>query len=300
MIELKNVSKYYGKLCALNQVSFSIEKGDIIGFIGPNGAGKSTAMNLMAGCLSATSGDCVIDGLSISENPVAAKKLIGYLPEQPPLYSSFSVYEYLSCVFDIKQIKMDKKKHIQEIAEFTGILEVLGRNCNNLSKGYRQRTGIAYAMLGYPEYMILDEPTSGLDPKQKREMLDFIKKLSERCGILLSSHILSEIEDVCNKLIMINNGKIVNAVDRMHSGDTQKYLYRIEGNSGKILSVMNSCEGVCGVQHGEDDTYVIEATRDGVGTLFYALAKNHLLILQQQPYTMDVEKIFLDTIQKEK
>lgn len=300
MIELRNVSKYYSKLCALDKVSFTVEKGDIIGFIGPNGAGKSTAMNIITGCLSATSGDCFINELSISKEPVKAKKLIGYLPEQPPLYNSFSVYEYLSCVYDIKQIKGNKKKHIQEIAELTGVTDMLGRNCNNLSKGYKQRTGIAYAMLGYPEYLILDEPTSGLDPKQKREMLDFIKRLSSRCGILLSSHILSEIDDVCNKLVMIKKGQIVRTMDRMGISDTQKYLYRIAGEPRKVLSAIISCEGVISASCEENDIYTVVTSQEGIEKIFYTLAKEHLLILQQQPYTVDVEKMFLDTIQKEK
>lgn len=214
MLEVRNVVKNYGKIQALCGVNFEINKGQITGFIGPNGAGKSTAMNIITGCLAPTGGDCLIDGISITNEPEKAKRMIGYLPEQPPLYGSFTVREYLKCAAQIKGIhRSEISGHIDNIAEHSGIRDVMGRLCKNLSKGYRQRVGIAYAMLGNPKYLILDEPTSGLDPRQKHEMLRFIKKLSKNCGILLSSHILSEIEDVSDTVVMINKGKIVTSVD---------------------------------------------------------------------------------------
>lgn len=300
MIEIKEVSKKYGKVKALERITFNIEKGDIVGFIGPNGAGKTTTMNIITGCLSATSGECLIDGKNISKEHEEAKKLMGYLPEVPPLYSSFSVYEYLSCVYDIKGIKLDKKSHIYEIADMTGISEVLDRNCANLSKGYKQRTGIAYAMLGYPDYIILDEPTSGLDPQQKHEMLEFIKRLGKNKGILLSSHILSEIDAVCNRFVMIDKGRIVNSVAKDNLVQTHKYIYKIKGDKKHVLSVIKMCEGIYNVQCGEADTYIVEMTDKGMENIFYALAQNHLLILQQQPYMINVEKMFLETIRKNK
>lgn len=214
MLEVKNVVKSYGKIKALHGIRFELHKGNVTGFIGPNGAGKSTAMNIITGCLAPTDGDCLIDGASITKEPETAKRKVGYLPEEPPLYGAFTVKEFLKCAAEIKGIpKNEIQKHIEEVAEHSGISEVMGRLCRNLSKGYRQRTGIAYAMLGNPDYLILDEPTSGLDPRQKHEMLRFIKKLSKNCGVLLSSHILSEIEDISDTVIMIDGGRIVKSVD---------------------------------------------------------------------------------------
>lgn len=214
MLEVRDVVKNYGKIQALCGISFEINKGKITGFIGPNGAGKSTAMNIITGCLAPTDGDCLIDGVSITKEPENAKRRIGYLPEQPPLYGSFTVREYLKCAGEIKGIsRRELSEHIDGIAEHSGIHDVMDRLCKNLSKGYRQRVGIAYAMLGDPQYLILDEPTSGLDPRQKHEMLRFIRKLSKSCGILISSHILSEIEDVSDTVVMIDKGRIVTSVD---------------------------------------------------------------------------------------
>lgn len=222
MICLENVSKNFGKVKALDNVSFSFEKGSVTGFIGPNGAGKSTVMNIISGFIPQTSGTVTVDGINISENPIDAKRKIGYLPEKPPLYTSFTVYEYLKCIYDIKGLKLKKDEHIKEVASLSGISEVMGRRTANLSSGYRQRVGVAYAILGYPDYIILDEPTNGLDPKQKRDLLMLIKKLSKKHGILLSSHILSEIEAVCTDIVMINNGKTVGISKNSHSTDIEK------------------------------------------------------------------------------
>lgn len=295
MIELKDVSKVYGRIQALDNVSMSIEKGGITGFIGPNGAGKTTVMNIISGCIGMTSGRCVIDGADITAGKEVRKK-IGYLPEIPPLYGAFSVYEYLSCMFDIKGIKLDKKRHILEIAEKTGISEALDRSCKNLSKGYKQRTGIAYAMIGYPDYIILDEPTSGLDPKQKHDMLNFIKDIKKDCGILLSSHILSEIDAVCDKIIMIDKGKIVRTAQKTVEQGALRYEYRIRGAAAGVMSVLKSCRGIISANRIGEDLYVIEMSESGMENLFYTLAENRLLILSQRPYKRNIEEIFLEAV----
>lgn len=295
MIELKDVSKVYGRIQALDNVSMSIEKGGITGFIGPNGAGKTTVMNIISGCIGMTSGRCVIDGADITAGKEVRKK-IGYLPEIPPLYGAFSVYEYLSCMFDIKGIKLDKKRHILEIAEKTGISEALDRSCKNLSKGYKQRTGIAYAMIGYPDYIILDEPTSGLDPKQKYDMLNFIKDIKKDCGILLSSHILPEIDAVCDKIIMIDKGKIVRTAQKTAEQGALRYEYRIRGAAAGVMSVLKSCRGIISANHIGEDLYVIEMSESGMENLFYTLAENRLLILSQRPYKRNIEEIFLEAV----
>lgn len=295
MIELKDVSKVYGRIQALDNVSMSIEKGCITGFIGPNGAGKTTVMNIISGCIGMTSGKCEIDGEDITAGKEVRKKT-GYLPEVPPLYGAFSVYEYLSCMFDIKGIKLDKKRHILEIAEKTGISEVLNRSCKNLSKGYKQRTGIAYALIGYPDYIILDEPTSGLDPKQKHDMLNFIKDIKKDCGILLSSHILSEIDAVCDRIIMIDKGKIIQTAQKTAEQSALRYEYRIRGAAGEVMNVLKSCPGVINASRIGEDLYDMEMSENGMENLFYALAGNRLLILSQRPYKRNIEKIFLEAV----
>ena len=209
MIEVKNLTKKYGNNLAVDNLSFTIEDGNIYGFLGPNGAGKSTTMNIITGCLSATSGSVSIDGKDIFENPIEAKKSIGYLPEQPPLYIDMTPYEYLDFVADAKGIsKADKLSEIESVMEKTGIRDVANRLIRNLSKGYKQRVGIAQAMLGSPKIIILDEPTVGLDPKQIIEIRELIRSLSKEHTVILSSHILSEIQEVCDKVIIIANGKL--------------------------------------------------------------------------------------------
>lgn len=209
MISVTGLSKRYGSHLAVKDVNFNIEKGEVIGFLGPNGAGKSTIMNILTGYLSLTQGKVEIDGFDITENPEEAKKRIGYLPELPPLYMDMKVKEYLDFVYDLKKVKFPKKAHINEILKLVKINDVQNRLIKNLSKGYRQRVGFAQALIGNPDVLILDEPTVGLDPKQIIEIRNLIAKLGKNHTIILSSHILSEIQSVCKRVIIINQGEII-------------------------------------------------------------------------------------------
>lgn len=209
MIEVKNLSKRYGSVTAVKNLSFSVEKGEIVGFLGPNGAGKSTTMNIITGYLSPTAGSVSIAGYDILENPKEAKMHIGYLPEQPPLYTDMTVEEYLEFLFELKKVKFPKKPHIEEICNLVKISNVKNRLIKNLSKGYRQRVGFAAALIGNPEVLILDEPTVGFDPKQIIEIRNLIRLLGKNHTVILSSHILQEIQAVCERIIVINGGELV-------------------------------------------------------------------------------------------
>ncbi len=209
MIEVSGLTKKYGNHLAVDNAGFSIKKGEIVGFLGPNGAGKSTIMNIMTGYLSLTEGKVTIDGFDIVDQPEQAKKRIGYLPEIPPLYMDMTVREYLNFMYDLKKVKFPKKPHIDEILKLVRIEDVQKRLIKNLSKGYRQRVGIAQALIGNPDLLILDEPTVGLDPKQIKEIRNLIVRLGKNHTIILSSHILSEIQEICKRIIIINRGVIV-------------------------------------------------------------------------------------------
>ena len=207
MLEVNHLAIQFGGLRAVDGFNVSIEKGQLYGLIGPNGAGKSTTMNILTGYLSATSGEVLIDGLDILDNPVETKKKIGYLPEMPPLYTDMTVREYLNFVFDLKKAGgTDRKKHLAEIMNAVKITDVADRLIANLSKGYKQRVGLAQAMVGNPEVLILDEPTVGLDPMQIIEIRDVIRKLGKHHTVILSSHILQEVQAVCERILIINNG----------------------------------------------------------------------------------------------
>ena len=210
MIEVKNLTKFYGDHKAVDNISFSVKDGTVCGFCGPNGAGKSTTMNIMTGCLSATDGTVTIGGHDIFEEPMEAKKLIGYLPEQPPLYLEETPREYLRFIAEAKKVPREKVKgEIERVMEETQILDVADRLIKNLSKGYKQRVGIAQTLLGNPKVIILDEPTVGLDPIQVVEIRDLIKNLGKRHTVILSSHILSEVQQMCDEIIIIAKGKLI-------------------------------------------------------------------------------------------
>ena len=234
MIEVKNLTKKYGSHTAVKNISFKIDKG-IYGLLGPNGAGKSTTMNIITGCLAATAGTVLVDGHDIFDEPVEAKRRIGYLPEQPPLYLDMTVEEYLSFAYDLKNCKLNKEKHLREICEVVKITDVYHRMLKNLSKGYKQRVGIAQALVGNPPVIIFDEPTIGLDPKQIIEIRNLIRTLGKEHTVILSTHILQEVQAVCDRIVIINKGKIA-ADDTPENltaklSDEHKLIARIDGTS---------------------------------------------------------------------
>ncbi len=251
MIEVANLSKRYGSFLAVDDVSFKINKGEIIGFLGPNGAGKSTIMNILTGYLSLTQGTATIDGYDILENPNEAKKRIGYLPEIPPLYTDMTVREYLNFIYDLKKTKFPRVPHINEILKLVKIDDVQHKLIKSLSKGYRQRVGIAQALIGNPDVLILDEPTVGLDPKQIIEIRNLIAKLGKNHTIILSSHILSEIQAVCERVIIINHGRLVadNTPSELSKdlSDDRSLVARIGGTEEEITKILRSVKGVKGV-----------------------------------------------------
>ena len=208
-VEICGLSKSYGGNKALDNISFSVRRGEIMGFLGPNGAGKSTTMNILTGCISASQGSVTVCGCDVLENPKIVKGKIGYLPEQPPLYFDMTVYEYLSFVYDLKKVKNDKKAHIEHVMQLVQISDMQGRMIKNLSKGYKQRVGLAQALIGDPEVLVLDEPTVGLDPKQIVEIRNVIKAIGKERTIILSTHILQEVSAVCDRVTIIAHGRIV-------------------------------------------------------------------------------------------
>jgi ABC-2 type transport system ATP-binding protein len=235
MIEVKNLTKKYGDKTAVNNISFKVEKGEILGFLGPNGAGKSTTMNMLTGYISSTSGQILINGVDILEEPKKAKSYIGYLPEIPPIYVDMTVESYLEFVYDLKKCKLPRKAHLEEVCKLCKILDVKTRIIKNLSKGYRQRVGLAQALIGNPPVLILDEPTVGLDPNQIIEIRSLIKKLGKNHTVILSSHILPEIQAVCDKIIIINKGVVAadGTADEIAQSITNehKMIIRIEGTT---------------------------------------------------------------------
>lgn len=271
MIKVTGLSKRYGNYLAVEDVNFEIKKGEIIGFLGPNGAGKSTIMNILTGYLSLTQGKVEIDGFDIAEYPEDAKKRIGYLPEIPPLYIDMKVREYLDFIYDLKKVKFPKKAHIDEILRLVKIDNVQNRLIKNLSKGYRQRVGFAQALIGNPDILILDEPTVGLDPKQIIEIRNLIARLGKNHTIILSSHILSEIQAVCKRIIIINRGQLIaddsaeNLSKKLSSDRT--LVARIECNEKDMLEALSSVKGVAKVtslgkkEEGTCD-FLIEPERD--------------------------------------
>ncbi|WP_099205021.1 ATP-binding cassette domain-containing protein [Scatolibacter rhodanostii] len=304
MIEVKHLTKRYGVNTAIDNVSFKIEEGTIVGFLGPNGAGKSTTMNIITGYLSSTSGSVTIQDIDTLEDPSAAKKMMGYLPELPPLYLDMTVKEYLNFMFELKKVALPRQKHIDEICRLTKIENVYGRLIGNLSKGYRQRVGIAQALLGNPPVLILDEPTVGLDPKQIIEIRNLIKSLGKNHTIILSSHILPEVQAVCERIIVINKGKIVadgKADTLAHDlSKDHKLVARIAGIEKEIVQGIRELEHVEDVLSlGEKEKGVfeisIEATpeTDIRRSLFALLARKGWPLLALKNSDLTLEDLFL-------
>lgn len=304
MIEVQNLTKQYGSKKAVDDLSFTIQDGEILGFLGPNGAGKSTTMNMLTGYISSTSGKALINGIDILDDPIAAKKNIGYLPEIPPLYLDMTVKDYLNFIYDLKKCKLPRKSHLEDVCSLVMINDVYNRIIRNLSKGYKQRVGLAQALIGNPPILILDEPTVGLDPKQIIEIRTLIKKLGKKHTVILSSHILPEIQAVCDRIIIINGGKI--AADDTTENLTKnistdhKIIARIDGPREEVLKMIKGINGVISVvadmerEKGIFD-YEIESREDVDirRELFKRVAARNWVILGLKTSEMTLEDIFL-------
>lgn len=306
MIEVKNLVKRYGDHLAVDDLSFSVEKGQIYGFLGPNGAGKSTTMNIITGYIASTGGSISINGHDILEEPEEAKKCIGYLPEQPPLYFDMTVWEYLKFVAQLKKIPKDQRlEMINEVMEMTKITDMKNRLIKNLSKGYRQRVGLAQAIMGYPEVIILDEPTVGLDPKQIIEIRELIKSLSQKHTVILSSHILSEVSAVCDYVMIIAHGKLVasdtpeNLSKLMQGSETLNLRVkagRLEAE--EVLKEIENIEEWNFRDSDEENTIDIEVrAKDQVDVreeIFFGMAKAQYPILMMRSTKVSLEDVFLE------
>ena len=304
MINVTGLSKRYGTHLAVENVSFQINKGEVIGFLGPNGAGKSTIMNILTGYLSMTQGKVEIDGFDVSEFPEDAKRRIGYLPEIPPLYIDMKVREYLNFIYDLKKVKFPKKPHIDEILKLVKIDNVQNRLIKNLSKGYRQRVGLAQALIGNPDVLILDEPTVGLDPKQIIEIRNLIARLGKNHTIILSSHILSEIQAVCKRVIIINKGQIIaddnaETLSQKLSSD-RTLIARIACTEKEMLEALKTVKGVKNVislGRMEDGTFDFsiepEEGADIRAAVFDRVVSRGKTLLSLTSNSVSLEQIFL-------
>lgn len=310
LIEVKHLTKRYGGHTAVSDLSFEIDKGVIYGFLGPNGAGKSTTMNIITGCLGATEGEVLVDGHSVSEEPMEAKKRIGYLPELPPLYTDMTPEEYLRFVAEAKGVsRKEQAEQIAAIMEKTGITQVSHRLIRNLSKGYRQRVGIAQALLGKPEVIILDEPTVGLDPAQIIEIRDLIRELGKEHTIVLSSHILSEVQAVCDSIMIISGGKLVASdttenLTRRFAG-TQTLCLEAEADEKTMRKALDRVEGIASVEvkpEEKENTVLLvkaEEDKDIRAKVFKAFAKENVTLLEMTTVHADLEDVFLELTQND-
>lgn len=307
MIEVKNLVKRYGNHAAVNDLSFTVETGKVVGFLGPNGAGKSTTMNMITGYIAPTEGEVLIDGIDIMDEPELAKKNIGYLPEIPPLYPDLKVREYLSFVAELKKVsKKDRDIEVHKIMSKTKTLDVSERLIKHLSKGYKQRVGLAGAMMGNPDILILDEPTVGLDPSQIIEMRELIRELSKNHTVLLSSHIMQEISAVCDEIIIINEGKMItkdtpeNITKKMV--DTNGVHVVVKGDKTKLKEALRTISGIKNVSYDNDKDTEEDTTgltiycaedEDIRVDLFYALAKAECPLIEMNKLDTSLEDAFL-------
>lgn len=305
MIEVRDLVKQYGNRLAVDHLSFTVPDGQIFGFLGPNGAGKSTTMNLMTGYLGPTSGEILVDGFSITKEPEKAKRCIGYLPELPPLYMDMTVEEYLRFAAQLKKVpKSEWSSQVDRVAGMTGVDQVLGRLIRNLSKGYRQRVGLAQALLGFPKVLILDEPTVGLDPKQILEMRTLIRQLAQEHTVILSSHILSEVQEVCDHLLIIHHGKKVAAgepaeLERSLSGNPALEIV-VRGEGEAVRSQLALLSGITSLtQHDCPEAnccaFRLESApdQDLREAVFQTCARQGLPLLELRRDTLTLEDIFL-------
>ncbi len=310
MIEISHLTKKYGDHVALDDLSLTVESGRIYGFLGPNGAGKSTTMNIITGYIGATSGSVIINGHDILKDPIEAKKCIGYLPEMPPLYQDMTVEEYLFFVAELKGVeKKDIKDSVNEVCEITGVSEIRGRLIKNLSKGYKQRVGLSQAMINLPEIIILDEPTVGLDPKQIIEMRELIRSLGKSHTVILSSHILTEVSEICDYVFIISKGKLVaseyvNNLENLVSGG-MTLTVSTKGEKEDVLEILDMMDGI-------EDCVFLEPPKDSVSgepllsfvitlkdkadireTLSLEMAKRGLPVMELKVDHKSLEDVFL-------
>lgn len=311
MIEVKDLVKKYNNFLAVDQLSFTVNEGEILGFLGPNGAGKSTTMNIITGYISATEGKVLINGYDIFEEPEEAKKSIGYLPEQPPLYQDMTVCEYLNFVSDLKKVdKKEKKVMIAKIMDTTKIADISSRLIKHLSKGYKQRVGIAQALIGYPKILILDEPTVGLDPKQIIEIRQLIKDLSKKHTIILSSHILAEISAICDQIMIMNNGKLVvrDSPENLykHFNGSNELCLLIKGDKKDIAASLEGIARISSIEYKSSQvpgmvslSIYSNKDEDIREEVFYALSAAKCPIMDMQSNSMSLEDIFLEVTENQ-
>ena len=307
MIKIDHLVKNYGANCAVDDISFEIAPGEIVGLLGPNGAGKSTTMNILTGYLSCTAGRVLVDGLNVLDEPLEVKRRIGYLPEQPPLYLDMTVEEYLIFVYNLKGCTLNRTKHLEEVCEVVKIQDVFKRVIRNLSKGYRQRVGIAQALIGNPPVIIFDEPTVGLDPKQIIEIRNLIRTLGKDHTVILSTHILQEVQAVCDRIIIINKGKVVadeltENINRAVDG-SRRYRATIAGPQREVLSMLSirpdiSHAELLDARDGDAYTYMIESAKgvDMRKGLFHALADRGWPLMGLEGMGMSLEDVFISIV----
>lgn len=309
LLEVRNLSKRYGEKQAIDSISFSIEGKQAVGFLGINGAGKTTTMNILTGYLSASDGDVVIDGIDVLTDPLKAKTKIGYLPEQPPVYPDMTVKEYLHFIYDLKKVKKNrnisqkKEEYLQQIMDLVKISDVKERMIRNLSKGYRQRVGLAQALVGDPQILILDEPTVGLDPAQIIEIRELIRQLAKTRTVILSSHILSEVQAVCDRIIILHQGRIVadGSTQELaeHLSGSRQIEMEFEGNQKTIQELLRKIPSVVKVESGEKNNYTVflaDDCHDSTSirrSIFKTLSQADCIILSMSKRSMNLEEIFL-------
>ena len=309
MIQVTGLTRRYGSVLAVSDLSFSIKEGEIVGFLGPNGAGKTTTMNMLTGCLRPSAGTIMLGGFDIDTDAAEARKKIGYLPETPPLYPDMTVEEYLDFVYRLKQCKLPQEEHIRQVCTMVGLTDVYGRIIRNLSTGYRQRGGLAQALIGNPDNLILVEPKVGLDPKQIIEIRETIRSLGQNHTVILSSHILPEVQAVCDRILVIHHGKIVadgtsaELSERMEGAEQLDMT--IEGEPAGVLSTLRAVPGVAEAivtqEDGKKSIYRITAEPDADirHSVFDALSQNHMPILSMQQVELSLEDIFLELTEAE-
>lgn len=309
LLEVRNLSKRYGEKQAIDSISFSIEGKQAVGFLGINGAGKTTTMNILTGYLSASDGDVIIDEIDVLTDPLKAKTKIGYLPEQPPVYPDMTVKEYLHFIYDLKKVKKNrnisqkKEEYLQQIMDLVKISDVKERMIRNLSKGYRQRVGLAQALVGDPQILILDEPTVGLDPAQIIEIRELIRQLAKTRTVILSSHILSEVQAVCDRIIILHQGRIVadGSTQELaeHLSGSRQIEMEIEGNQKTIQELLRKIPSVVKVESGEKNNYTVflaDDCHDSTSirrSIFKTLSQADCIILSMSKRSMNLEEIFL-------